>query len=49
MKAQITDIIQETIDLGFRVNGLKVSMGWLEIHNLQEVSVAEHELFAALP
>jgi len=42
--ADITDFIQELIDRGFRVNGLEVFKGWMEIHTPQDVELAEREL-----
>jgi len=44
--AQITDIFQEMIDRDFPVQGLEVSMGWIEIHNRQDVRLAEQELLS---
>ncbi len=46
-RAQITDILQEIVQRGFPVQGLEVSMGWIEIHNRQDVSLAEQELLSA--
>lgn len=46
-RATITDILQEIIDRGFKVQGQETSMGWIEIHNLQDIGVAEEELVSA--
>jgi phosphoenolpyruvate mutase len=43
-QAQISDILQEIIDRGFNVQGLETSMGWMEIHNEQDIGVAEEQL-----
>ena len=43
-QAKITDILQEIIDRGFKVQGLETSMGWIEIHNQQDIVSAEKEL-----
>ena len=48
-QAQTTDFLQEIIDRGFTVKGLEVSMGWIEIHNRQDVKVAEEQLGLAKP
>jgi phosphoenolpyruvate phosphomutase len=45
--ASITDFIQELIDRGFKVNGLEVFKGWMEIHNLEDVQLASRELAEA--
>ena len=45
-RAQITDILQEIIHRGTPVQGLEVSMGWIEIHNRQDVRLAEQELLS---
>ncbi len=47
-RAGITDILQELIERGFLVEGLEVRKGWLEIHNREDVEVAESELSAML-
>jgi phosphoenolpyruvate phosphomutase len=43
-QASITDLIQELIDRGFPVHGMEVSKGWIEIHSLKDVQVAEAEI-----
>ena len=43
-KAAITDILQEIIDRGFTVNALEVYKGWMEIHNPEDVKIAEKEI-----
>jgi phosphoenolpyruvate mutase len=48
-QAKITDILQEIIDRGFKVQGLETSMGWIEIHNQHDVDTAESELVQAQP
>ena len=40
-KASFTDLIQEVIDRGFRVDILEVHKGWFEIHNKKDVEIAE--------
>jgi len=40
-KAGFTDIIQEIIDRGFKVNALQVYKGWMEIHNKKDKQIAE--------
>ena len=45
--ASITDFIQELIDRGFKVKGLEVFKGWMEIHNLEDVQLASQELAEA--
>jgi phosphoenolpyruvate phosphomutase len=42
--ASIIDLIQEVIDRGFTVNALDVYKGWIEIHNLEDVEIAEREV-----
>ena len=46
-QAQVTDLFQEIIDRGFRVHGLEISMGWIEVHNQQDIRIAEEELLPA--
>ena len=36
--------VHEAITRGFRVQGLEVHMGWIEIHNREDVATAESEL-----
>ena len=43
-QANVMDILQEIIDQGFPVLGLEVSTGWIEIHNRQDIQLAEEEL-----
>jgi phosphoenolpyruvate phosphomutase len=43
-KAGITDFFQELIDRGALVNGLEVFKGWMEVHSLEDVKIAEEEL-----
>jgi hypothetical protein len=43
-QANVMDILQEIIDQGFPVLGLEVSTGWIEIHNRQDIRLAEQEL-----
>ncbi|MHA1375238.1 MAG: phosphoenolpyruvate mutase [Promethearchaeota archaeon] len=40
-KASFTDFIQEIIDRGFKVHILEVYKGWFEIHNKNDIEVAE--------
>ncbi|UCH72214.1 MAG: phosphoenolpyruvate mutase [Thermoplasmatales archaeon] len=40
-QASITDIIQEIIDRGFKVNALQVYKGWIEIHSKKDKKIAE--------
>jgi len=40
-KASFTDFIQEVIDRGFKVHLLEVYKGWFEIHNKNDIEVAE--------
>ena len=47
--ASITDILQEIINRGFKVQGREVSKGWLEIHNREDVGTAEGEIRARQP
>jgi phosphoenolpyruvate mutase len=42
--AGVTDLIQEVIDRGFTVHGLEVYKGWMEIHNPEDVKIAEQEV-----
>ncbi len=46
-EAGVTDLIQEVIDRGFSVYGLQVYKGWMEIHNRQDVELAEREMLRA--
>ena len=39
--ASFNDFIQEVIDRGFIVNILEIHKGWIEIHNKQDLEVAE--------
>lgn len=39
--ASFTDLIQEVIDRGFRVDILEVHKGWFEIHNKKDIEIAE--------
>ena len=39
-----TDLLQEVIDRGFTVHGLEIYQGWMEIHNREDVEIAEQEL-----
>jgi phosphoenolpyruvate phosphomutase len=39
--ASFIDLIQEVIDRGFRVDILEVHKGWFEVHNKNDVEVAE--------
>ena len=43
-KASFTDFIQEIIDRGFKVNILDIHKGWLEVHDKDDVEVAERIL-----
>ena len=43
-QANVMDILQEIIDQGFQVIGLEVSTAWIEIHNRQDIQMAEEEL-----
>ncbi len=47
-RAGITDMLQELIERGFVVQGLEVNKGWLEIHNAEDVQIAESEVSAML-
>jgi phosphoenolpyruvate phosphomutase len=40
-KAGVTDIIQEIIDRGFKVNAVQIHKGWIEIHNKKDKNIAE--------
>jgi len=44
-KASITDMLQEMIDRGFRVNFLEISKGWIEIHNKKDYETAKKMVF----
>ena len=46
--ASITDLLQEMIDQGTAVHGLEIHKGWLEIHQQQDLAVAEEELVPML-
>jgi phosphoenolpyruvate phosphomutase len=39
-----TDLLQHVIDRGFTVHGLEIHQGWMEIHNREDVEIAEQEL-----
>lgn len=39
--ASFTDLIQEVIDRGFRVDILEVHKGWFEIHTKKDIEIAE--------
>ena len=39
-KAGVTDMIQEIINRGFKVNALKVYKGWMEIHQEKDIEIA---------
>ncbi len=43
-KASFTDFIQEIIDRGFKANILDIHKGWLEVHDKDDVEVAERIL-----
>jgi phosphoenolpyruvate phosphomutase len=43
-QASVTDGLQEIIDRGYSMHGLEVSKGWMEIHGLEDVKIAEYEL-----
>ena len=43
-QAGVTDLIQEVIDRGFTVHGIEVYKGWMEIHNREDVAIAEQEI-----
>ena len=43
-RAGVTDLLQEVIDRGFTVHGLEVYKGWMEIHNREDVEIAEQEV-----
>lgn len=45
-QAGITDLLQEVIDRGFSVHGMEVYQGWMEIHNLDDVTLAACEINA---
>ena len=42
--ASITDLLQELINRDVTVHGLDIHKGWLEIHDQQDVAVAEREI-----
>ncbi len=39
-KISFTDLIQEMIDRGFNINFLEIHKGWLEIHNREDIELA---------
>ena len=43
-KASFTDFIQEVIDRGFTVSLLEIYKGWIEIHNRNDIELAERLL-----
>ena len=43
-QAGVTDMLQEVIDRGFIVHGLEVYKGWMEIHNREDVAIADQEI-----
>ena len=45
-KASDLDMFQEIIDRGFTVNALEVYKGWIEIHNKEDIEIAEKMLQA---
>jgi phosphoenolpyruvate phosphomutase len=47
-KASITDLLQELVERGVTVHGLEVHKGWLEVHNREDVAIAERELVPML-
>jgi len=42
--ASEVDILQEIIDRGFKVSGMEVYQGWMEIHNHSDINIANQEL-----
>jgi len=40
-RASFTDLIQEIINRGFEVNLLEIHKGWIEIHNKEDILLAE--------
>ena len=42
--ASFTDIIQEMIELGIKISLLEVHKGWIEIHDKDDVKLAEELL-----
>ena len=47
-QAGVTDLLQEVIDRGFTVHGIEVYKGWMEIHNREDVAIAEQEIAPAI-
>ena len=43
-QASELDILQEIIDRGFKVTGIEVYQGWMEIHNQSDIEIANQEL-----
>ena len=39
-----TDLIQEMIDRGFVINFLEIHKGWMEIHNPEDIDLANNFL-----
>ena len=43
-QATETDLLQEIIERGFKVTGMEVYQGWMEIHNYSDIDIANQEL-----
>jgi phosphoenolpyruvate phosphomutase len=46
--ASVTDLLQALIDGGVSVYGLETHKGWLEIHNPEDIAIAEQEVVPSL-
>ena len=39
-RMNFTDVIQEMIDRGFKIHFMEIHQGWLEIHRVEDIELA---------